>query len=94
MTTLIPFAGLAPDARPLRGRGALSDFDFEAALEIGHELRRASVRGRSTREVAALLVDAINAFEEAGRAACVLVRVFVTRAFCELPPELQAELQT
>lgn len=84
----IPFAGLAPDSRTLRGRGELTAFDLQTALELGHDLRSAGANTPATADLAAMLVDLMNAFEHDSRAACVLVRVFVTRVFRELPPEL------
>jgi signal transduction histidine kinase len=91
MTTSIPFGGLAPDSRRLRGAGDLAAFDAQSAVRIGRELRRRADGGElSTVALATALLDALNAFEHQQRPACVLVRAFVTRRFDELPPELQA----
>ncbi len=88
----IPFAGLAPDARVVRGRGELSSFGFRDAAQIGRDVRRAS-RGGSSAAVAAALVDALNAFEHEGRPAWVLLRIFVTCKLGELPAELADEVR-
>lgn len=93
MTPTIPFAGLAPDARILRGGGDLAAFDFQGAIRLGRELRRSCSGDVSTEDVAATLVDAVNAFEHDARPACVLIRVFVTRKLGELPAALQADLR-
>ena len=92
MSSPIPFAGLAPDARTLRGLGELSAFDLHMAIEIGLDLRALGQRGVSTQLLADHLVETFNAFEQNARPACVLVRVFLTRAYRELPPALQALL--
>lgn len=88
MTSAISFAGLAPDDRRLRGRGELTSFDLETALEMGRELRHVCGSDASTTEIATRLVELMHAFEHHGRAACALVRVFVTRRLSQLPAEL------
>lgn len=93
MTAPIPFAGLAPDARVVRGSGSLAAFDLEAAIGMGQELRRTCDRSPSAHGVATNIVDAVNGFEQDRRPACVLVRAFVTRKFAELPEELQAQMR-
>ena len=93
MSSPIPFAGLAPDARTLRGLGELSAFDLQTAGEIGLTLRALGERGGSTQLVADQLVAALNGFEQDARPACVLVRAFVTRAYRDLPSALQAWLR-
>lgn len=90
MSSSIPFAGLAPDARAVRGGGELASFDVLGAIQLGRNLRRACAGDVSAGDVAAAIVDAVNSFEHDGRPACVLVRAFVTRRLAELPPELQA----
>jgi signal transduction histidine kinase len=91
MTTAIPFAGLAPDPRPLRGYGELARFDALAALDVCQQLRNFSTKENlSSQVVANHLLDAINAFEHDGRPACVLLRLFVTRKLHTLSEDLQA----
>jgi signal transduction histidine kinase len=93
MTPAIPFAGLAPDARIVRGGGDLAAFDFQGAIRLGRELRRSCSGDVSSADVASTLVDAVNAFEHDARPACVLVRVFVTRKLRDLPAGLRADLR-
>ncbi len=85
----IPFAGLAPDTRAVRGAGEISAFDTRVAIEIGRGLRRLRAGSLSTSEAAAALVDAVNALEHNHRPACALVRAFITRRFADLSGELQ-----
>jgi signal transduction histidine kinase len=91
VTAAIPFAGLAPDHRSVRGRGELASFDLQTALDAGQDLLRSCPRDGSTRDIATALVELVNAFEHSGRAGCVLVRAFVTRRGDQLPPELAPE---
>ena len=88
----IPFVGLAPDTRTIRGAGHLSAFDVRAAIQVGRALRRASADPLSTSQAAGALVDAVNAFEHDSRPACALVRAFVTRRFAQLSADLQAQV--
>jgi signal transduction histidine kinase len=88
----IPFADLAPDARTLRGLGELTAFDFQTATEVGLALRALGERGSSTQLLADQLVNMLNGFEHDARPACVLVRAFVTRVYRDLPEALQASL--
>lgn len=93
MSASIPFAGLAPDARALRGRGELQAIDLQTVVEIGLALRAAASGGASTQALADQLVDTMNAFEQDSRPACVLVRAFLTRRYRELSAELQANVR-
>ena len=79
----IPFAGLAPDTRAVRGGGDISDFDVRAAIRIGRAFRRLGAVPMSTTQAAAVLVDSVNALEHHNRPACALVRVFATRRFAD-----------
>jgi signal transduction histidine kinase len=90
VTAAIPFAGLAPDNRIVRGRGELASLSLQSALELGQELHKSCPGDVSTTDIATLLVDLVNAFEHGGRAACVMVRAFVTRRGDQVSPELAA----
>lgn len=91
MTTAIPFAGLAPDTRTLRGHGELARFDALAALDVCQQLRNFSTGENLTSDqVASNLLDTLNAFEHDGRPACVLLRMFATRALNDLPQGLRS----
>jgi signal transduction histidine kinase len=89
MTDSIPFSGLAPDTRRIRGGGEVSAFEVDRATELGRELRRSCAGAESTDRVAATLADMINAMDHDGRSAWVLVRVYVTRADAHLPCDVQ-----
>ncbi|HEY2028111.1 MAG TPA: ATP-binding protein [Myxococcales bacterium] len=79
MSTTIPFSGLAPDARTVRGGGELSTFSLAAAIRMGREIRKSSQGASSLGDAATAVVNAVNALEQDGRPACVLVRAFALR---------------
>jgi signal transduction histidine kinase len=76
MMPAIPFAGLAPDGRLVRGGGELSAFAFRDAVQLGRDLRRACTDAGASADVAAALLDGLNAFEHDGRSAWVLLQLF------------------
>jgi signal transduction histidine kinase len=73
MTSEIPFSGLAPDSRRLRGGGELSGFNLQAAMRMGREIRRLAERGAA----AEALAEVVNALEQDRRPVFVLVQVYV-----------------
>jgi signal transduction histidine kinase len=77
--TAIPFAGLAPDSRRIRGGGEIATFDLRRAIEIGRTWRALGEAGPPLAQAAAALVDAVNALEHDNRPACALVRAFAVR---------------
>jgi len=87
-----PFAGLAPDARTLRGLGELSEIDLQNVIAVGARLRSAADSGVPKHTLAEGLVDSLHAFELDRRPACALVQAFVTCSYRELASDLQAEL--
>lgn len=87
----IPFAGLAPDIRPLRRGGEIGLFDSRASIHFGRAARAAMSKVTSAAEAAVTLVDLINSLEHEARPAHVLVRAFALRALHELPPDLERQ---
>ena len=71
----IPFAGLAPDTRAVRGGGE-SRLRRPGGVRIGRAFGALGAAPCRRLEAAAVLVDGMNAFEHDGRPACALVRVF------------------
>jgi signal transduction histidine kinase len=72
MTSEIPFSGLAPDSRRLRGGGELYGFNLQAAMQMGREIRRLGRRGAA----AEALAEVVNALEHDRRPVFVLVQVY------------------
>ncbi|MBK7862623.1 MAG: hypothetical protein IPJ65_29250 [Archangiaceae bacterium] len=90
--TAIPFAGLAPDARRLRGFGDLERFDLVAAVRLGAQLRRAGPARSTAADVAERLADEMNAYEHHARPAFALLGVFALTRCSALEPAALAAL--
>lgn len=74
----VQFAGLAPDARRSRGGGDLAGLQLDNAIAASEQLRQATSGVASVEALALAILEAVNAFDQEGRPACVLVRAFAT----------------
>ncbi len=79
MSERIPFAGLRPDDRRVRGVGELESFDLLGAVELGRRIVQWRGAPLSRSEAARLLGDAIHALDQHGRPAFMRVCVHAAR---------------
>lgn len=90
MSDRIPFSGLRPDDRRVRGVGELDSFDLLGAVELGRRLVQWQASPPTRSAAARALCDVVHAFDHLGRPACVRVCVYGTGSDEQTPIELLA----